>query len=59
MYKKIREICKKRQINITALESALGFPRGSIYKWDVNRPSVDKVKKVSDYLDVPIEALLA
>lgn len=59
MYKKIQELCKKKNISIYAVEIALGFPRGSIYKWDSHTPGIDKVKKLAEYLDVAIEELLA
>ena len=58
MYKKIKELCKAKGITIAALESALGFARGYLYKWDENTPGVDKVKKVADYFGVKIEELL-
>lgn len=37
------------------LERQLGFSRGSIFKWDTNIPSVERVKLVADKLNKPIE----
>jgi len=58
MYEKIKEICKGRKITISKLEEDLGISQGSVCKWGVISPSVDKVKKVADYLGVDINKLL-
>ena len=58
MYQRIQEICKERNISISKLEADLGFPRGSIYKWNEHSPSVDKVKKLAEYLGIAMEELL-
>jgi transcriptional regulator with XRE-family HTH domain len=58
MYKIIKEICKKKKITISKLEEDLGFSQGSVCKWGTVSPSVDKVKKVADYLKINIIKLL-
>lgn len=58
MYQKIKELCKEKGISITELEATLQFARGSIYKWDVNAPSIIKVKAVADYFNVSVDYLL-
>lgn len=58
MLEKIQTLCKQKGISVSHLERELGFGRGSIYKWDKNSPSVDKLKKVADYLDVTVDNLL-
>lgn len=58
MYEKIKEICEKRKIPISRMEKDLKFASGSICKWGTVSPSVDKVKKVADYLKVNINKLL-
>lgn len=58
MYGKIKEVCKGKKITISKLEEELNFSQGSICKWGVISPSVDKVKKVADYLGVDINKLL-
>lgn len=58
MYQKIQELCRVKQTTINAIEIELGFPRGSIYKWNEHKPSVDKVAKVAAVLGVSIEELL-
>lgn len=59
MYQNIQRLCKEHNTTITALENALNFPRGSIYKWDAHRPSIDKVKAVAEFFGVQIEEVLA
>ena len=58
IYENIRMACKEAGLSVNKLEEELGFPRGSIYKWDTNVPSVVKVKLVSDRLNVSMEKLL-
>ena len=58
IYENIKKECSKRGISVFALEKALGFSRSSIYKWDVNTPGIDKVKKVADSLECTVDKLL-
>ena len=50
LYERIKELCKKNGTNITALEKACGFGRGSISKIDKHRPSNEKLQKMADYI---------
>lgn len=59
MLKKILELCKKRDISVTALEVELGFGRCTISKWKNSSPSVDNLKKVADYFEVSVDYLLS
>ena len=54
----IKILCKKHNTSIPRLEKELGFSRGAIYKWDVSRPTVDKVQKIAKYLDTTIDSLV-
>ena len=58
LYCNIQMKCLEAGISVNRLESELGFPRGSICKWDRNIPSVAKVKAVADRLEVTIDELL-
>ena len=58
IYANIKASCEKVGMNINQLEKALDFPRSSIRKWDVNIPSVLKVKAVADYLNTSIDDLV-
>lgn len=58
MYSKIKELCKMNNISISELESELEFSRGSLCKWNVNVPSITKVKAVADYFHVTVDDLL-
>lgn len=58
MYSKIKALCKTKKVSVSKLETELGFSRGSICKWSVNTPSIDKVKAVADYFGVTIDYLL-
>ena len=58
IYAKIQKLCKGKNKTIMGLEEELGFPRGSICKWDKNIPSVKKVKAVADALSTTVDELL-
>jgi transcriptional regulator with XRE-family HTH domain len=58
IYKKVKDACSESDISVMELERQLGFSRGSILKWDDNIPSVERVKKVADRLNKPIEYFL-
>lgn len=58
LYDNVKTLCKERGITILKLEEDLDFPRSYICKWNENEPGIRKVKKVADYLGVPIEKLL-
>lgn len=52
----IRELCKKKGISVTTLESELGFGNGSLTKG--TSPRGDRLLAVARYFHVPIEYLL-
>lgn len=59
IYRNIKQACDKEGVSISKLERELGFARSSICKWNENIPSVDKVKKVADYLGTTVDFLLS
>ena len=58
MYSRVKELCKMHNISVSELESELEFSRGSLCKWNVNVPSITKVKAVADYFHVTVDELL-
>ncbi len=58
LFNKIKDLCKKNRTTITELERSLKFGNGTIHKWNVAQPSVDKVLKVAEYFDVSLDYLL-
>lgn len=58
MLENIQRLCEQRNVTIAQLERDLGFGRGSVYKWDKNSPSIDKVQKVAEYFGVSTDYLL-
>lgn len=55
VYDVIRHLCKEKGITVTALEKELGFARGSLSKIDKNKPSMERVRKLAYYFNVPTE----
>lgn len=54
-YEKIKELAKEKGVTITGLEKELGFARGSLSKIDKNKPSIDRLEKLSNYFNIRID----
>lgn len=57
-YDKVKKICKEKHIAIWKLEEDLGFAQGSVCKWNKVSPSIERVKKVADYLGITVDELI-
>lgn len=58
VYENIKEICKKKGIAITEVESKANLARGSIFKWKESSPTAKNLKAVADVLNVKVDTLL-
>lgn len=58
MLENIRELCAANGMNLLDLEKACGLGTRTIYRWDENSPSVDKVKKVADHFGVTVDRII-
>ncbi|MGJ8731422.1 helix-turn-helix domain-containing protein [Listeria aquatica] len=56
--KRIKKLCESRNITIAELERRTDLKNSTIYRWDTNKPSIDKIQKVADYFDVSTDYLL-
>lgn len=54
----IQSLCEEHGTSVPKLEQTLRFGKGTIYKWSVSSPTVDKLQKVADYFNVPTDYLL-
>lgn len=54
MVERIKSAAAERGLSLTQLERALGFGVRTIYKWDKNSPSVEKVLSVANFLNVSL-----
>lgn len=54
----VKELAYSHNISLAELERRLGFSNGSIRRWGVNTPGVDRIKKVADFFDVSTNYLL-
>lgn len=54
----IEFIIEKRGLTLTQVEKDCGLSKSSMRKWSENFPSIDKVLKVAQYLDVSVDFLL-
>lgn len=58
LVERIQSFCRKANVTISQLEKDLKFGNGTIRRWDINSPSVDKVMEVANYFGIPINDLL-
>ena len=56
-YDVISELCKNRNLAITALERELGFGRGSIGKLRTGNTTLERLQKIADYFGVTVNYL--
>ncbi|MDY6226014.1 XRE family transcriptional regulator [Veillonella caviae] len=56
--KRIKHLADEQNISITKLEESLGFGNGTITKWDISTPGIDKIKKVAKYFGVSTDYLI-
>lgn len=57
LYENIAALCKTHNILITKLEENCGISRNNISKWTKTNPSVDKVLRISEALNVSVNYL--
>ena len=58
MIDKIRQLAKERGLTIMQVEEKCDIGSRSIYNWDKNKPSVDKVKRVADFFGTTVDELI-
>ena len=54
----IEQICKQKGISVRQCELNAGLPERTIFRWDTNMPSIDKVVQVAEFLEVPLEEIV-
>lgn len=55
----ITKLCKEKGISIAKLERETGISNGTISRWGVSSPTVENVRKVADFFDVTVDALIS
>ena len=55
MYEKIKDMCSKKGITITALERELGFAKGSLSKIDRHKPSAERLQRIADFFGISVD----
>lgn len=58
MLTKILEKCKEKGMTLAELERQAGLANRTIYKWNENIPSVEKVLAVANVLGVTVDELV-
>lgn len=58
LVERIKERCKEKATSMNALEKELGFGNGNIRRWEIQKPSYDKVLAVANMLDVSLDWLV-
>ena len=58
LYERIKEVASKKGYSINKLEKELGFPRSSMNKYNNNVPSMEKIQKISNFLNVSIDEII-
>lgn len=54
---RVQRLCKEQGKSITKMEREIGLSKGAAYKWKTSNPSMDVLKKLSAYFNVPTEQI--
>ena len=57
LYENIKDVAKSKGYSINALEKEMGFARSSIRKFNDSAPSIKKLMKLANFLNVSLEEL--
>lgn len=57
LHDRIKEECRKREINVSQLAKELHFGTGSIAKWNQSAPSIEKVVAIADSFRMSVDEL--
>lgn len=57
LYEQIRDAAKAKGYSVNKLEQELGFARSSINKFNKNKPSIEKLQKIADFLGISLDYL--
>lgn len=55
---RLERICKTNGITLSGLEHKLGFGNGTIKKWGVSTPRLDKVQLVAEFFKMTVSELI-
>lgn len=58
MLKKITRWCDEHKMSIRAFEIACNLSNGTVGKWDNSNPSLESIKKISEYTGISIDEWL-
>lgn len=58
LFDTVRRLCQSQNITVAELERKVKLGNGTIRKWNVTSPSVDRLSKVADYFGVTTDFLL-
>lgn len=58
MKERIKELCKRNDISMNALEKKLGFGAGYISKLKNSNPNMKKISAIADYFNVSVDYIL-
>ena len=58
MLDNIKAMCREKKTTLAEVERQCGLGTRTIYRWDECTPSIDKVKRVADFLECSVDELL-
>lgn len=54
---RVQTLCKKQGVSIAKMERDIGISKGASYKWKTSDPSMEVLKKLAAYFNVPSESI--
>lgn len=58
LYDNVEYLMRREGVTIAYLADVIGIEKTSIYKWRMQKPSIDVLVKLADYFDVTLDYLV-
>lgn len=55
---RVKLLCKENGVTVSKMEKEVGLSKGAVYKWNTSAPSQQVLKKLSDYFNISVDALI-
>lgn len=52
---RVQKLCKQHGIGIAKMERDIDLSKGASYKWKTSDPSMDTLKRLAEYFNVPVD----
>lgn len=59
LFEKVTKLCQDKNISIAKLERECEMGNGTVRGWKTSSPSIENLKKVTDYFGITVDELIS